>query len=73
MDIPTIIGEVSGWSDDDRRRLADALLDTLDDWSPADLTSGQKEELQRRTAELDANPANVLTWDQIKAHVKRGA
>ena len=73
MDIPTILGEVSGWSDDERRELANALLDTLGDWSPAELTPGQKDELDRRMAELDANPNNVLTWEQIKAHVKRVA
>lgn len=29
-----------------------------------------QEDLQRRVADLDANPANVLTWEQIKANAK---
>jgi putative addiction module component (TIGR02574 family) len=73
MDIPTILGEVSGWSADDRQELANALLDSLENWSTNNLNLGQRKELRRRVAELDANPADVLSWDQIKAHVKRAA
>jgi len=36
------------------------------------LTEEQKKELDRRIADLDANPNNVLTWEQIKAHVRGG-
>ena len=35
------------------------------------LTEDQKELLGRRRADLDANPDNVLTWDEIKRHVRR--
>ncbi len=34
------------------------------------LTEDQKRLLDRRLAELDANPDNVLTWEQIKARVR---
>jgi putative addiction module component (TIGR02574 family) len=33
-------------------------------------TATQKLDLQRRLADLDANPSNVLTWEEIKARVK---
>jgi putative addiction module component (TIGR02574 family) len=34
------------------------------------LTEEQKSTLDHRIAELEANPSNVLTWEQIKAHVQ---
>jgi putative addiction module component (TIGR02574 family) len=34
------------------------------------LTQAQKAELDRRMADLDAHPENVLTWEQIQAHVR---
>lgn len=35
------------------------------------LTAEQSTELSRRDAELDANPAIALTWDQIRSSVER--
>ncbi len=35
-----------------------------------DLTAAQKEELDRRIADLDVHPENVLTWDEIKARAR---
>jgi putative addiction module component (TIGR02574 family) len=37
-----------------------------------DLTDAQRQELDRRIARLDADPGNVLTWDEIKASVWEG-
>ena len=34
------------------------------------LTQSQKNELDRRIADLDANPSNVLTWEEIKTQVR---
>jgi putative addiction module component (TIGR02574 family) len=34
------------------------------------LTEAQLDTLDRRIAELDANPDNVLTWEEIKARVR---
>ena len=35
-----------------------------------ELTTEQKRELDRRIADLDAQPDNVLTWEEIKARVR---
>ena len=37
-----------------------------------EVTEAQKRDLDRRIAELDANPENVLTWEQIKESILRG-
>jgi len=34
------------------------------------LTETQKRDFDRRIAELEANPENVFTWKEIKAHVR---
>jgi putative addiction module component (TIGR02574 family) len=34
------------------------------------LPEDAKEMLDRRLADLDSNPENVLTWEEIKAHVR---
>jgi putative addiction module component (TIGR02574 family) len=39
--------------------------------APPDLTECQKKDLTRRLAELDADPNNVLTWEEIKAYINR--
>ena len=35
-----------------------------------DLSDAQKQELDRRIADNDSNPDNVLTWEEIKASIK---
>jgi putative addiction module component (TIGR02574 family) len=39
-------------------------------WQPQ-LTAEQKAELDRRLAAYHAAPANVLTWEQVVAHLGR--
>ncbi len=36
------------------------------------LTEAEKQLLDRRLADLDANPNNVLTWEEIKARIRSG-
>ncbi len=38
--------------------------------TPLPLTEVQKRLLDQRLADLDANPGNVLTWEEIKARVR---
>lgn len=56
---------------EDRLALLDEIWGSLAEaleLSP--LTEKEKHLLDCRRAELDANPGNVLTWGQIKAHVQ---
>jgi putative addiction module component (TIGR02574 family) len=57
---------------DERIEIAQMLWDSIAAEDPVeDLTEEEKSELDRRIAELDANPENVLTWEQIKASVQK--
>jgi putative addiction module component (TIGR02574 family) len=71
MNIPATLVEIAGLPVSERIRLVQAIWDTiaLEEAFP-DLTEKQKQDLDRRVAELNANPDNVLTWEQIKAQVR---
>jgi putative addiction module component (TIGR02574 family) len=57
-------------SPDDRLALLQEIWDSLDASEQPPLAEEQKQLLDRRIADLDANPGNVLTWEEIKAHVR---
>jgi putative addiction module component (TIGR02574 family) len=62
---------IDRWSVADRLALVQEIWDSITA-TPEEvpLTEAQRHELDRRLAELDANPANVLTWEEIKTHVR---
>lgn len=63
--------DVTAMTIDERIALVQAIWDSIAaETDPIHLTEPQKRELDRRIAELDANPRNVLTWEEIKAHVR---
>ncbi len=71
MNVSATLTEIKSMSVDDRIHLIQAIWETIvEDQAPPELSEAQKKELSRRIAELDADPNNVLTWEQIKAHVK---
>lgn len=58
-------------SPEQRVALAMEIWESLGEARPqARLTAEQRAELARRDAELDANPAIALTWEQIRASVE---
>ncbi len=72
MDLPTTLSQITALSLEERLWLVQAIWDSIPpEQIPVDLSEDQKRMLDRRRAELDANPDNVLTWEQIKAHVLR--
>jgi putative addiction module component (TIGR02574 family) len=55
----------------DRLALVQEIWDSIADTpEQIPLTDAQKQVLDRRCADLDASPNNVLTWDQIREHVR---
>ena len=72
MGLSSALAEIPTMNVEDRLRLIQAVWDSLvDEDAPIELSEAQKSDLQRRCAELDTSPENVLTWEQIKAHIKR--
>jgi putative addiction module component (TIGR02574 family) len=72
MDLKAVLTEVQGWPPEDRLRLIEEVWDGLaEEGYQPELTGELKDLLDSRLAALDADPGNVLTWDEIKAYVRR--
>ncbi len=71
MDITTTLNQIIELSIQDRIRLVQAILDSIAaEQDYLDLTDTQKQELDRRIDDYEANPDKVLTWEEVKASVK---
>ena len=68
MDLKTVLTETESWPVEDRIRLLYELWDRLVDrgYEP-ELTEELKAELDRRLAEDDAAPDDVVSWEEVKA------
>ncbi|QEH38943.1 Putative addiction module component [Aquisphaera giovannonii] len=72
MDLESVLLEVQSWPPEDRLRLIERVWDGLSDQAEEpELTEELKSLLDRRLAALDSDPENVLTWDDIRAYVRR--
>ena len=55
----------------DRVAVVNALLDSVaTDYVPSTLTEAQLRELDRRIADDDANPDEVIPWEEVKAKAR---
>ena len=71
MDFTATLNQIVALSIQDRIRLVQAILDSIAaEQVHPDLTEFQKQELDRRINDSEANPDNVLTWEEVKASVK---
>jgi putative addiction module component (TIGR02574 family) len=71
MNITNTLNEIAALSIEERINLVQEIWDTIAaDQACVDLTDVQKQELERRTADYEANPDNVMTWKEVKASIK---
>ncbi|MEH2162287.1 MAG: addiction module protein [Nostoc sp.] len=71
MDITATLNEIATLSVEDRICIVQAIWDSIAaEQVYPDLSDAQKQELDRRIADSDSNPDNVLTWKEIKASIK---
>ena len=71
MDFTATLNQIVALSIQDRIRLVQAILESIAaEQVHPDLTEFQKQELDRRINDSEANPENVLTWEEVKASVK---
>jgi putative addiction module component (TIGR02574 family) len=68
MDFDTVLVEVDAWPIGERIRLLNELWDRLlDQGHEPELSDEMKAELDRRLAEDDAGPDDVVPWENVKA------
>ena len=71
MDFTATLNQIVALSIQDRIRLVQVILESIAaEQVHPDLTEFQKQELDRRINDSEANPENVLTWEEVKASVK---
>ena len=71
MSSATALKEMQNWSAEERLDLLFGLWDQLvqEGYKPG-MSTELKEEIDRRWANYQANPASGLTWEQVVAEVK---
>ncbi len=68
-----LVAEILGLPVADRVRLVEAIWDSISAVPEAlPLTEWQKEELDRRLADLEANPEAGSTLEEVFARIRRG-
>ena len=74
MDLQTVLTQVESWPPEDRLRLMERIWDGLigEGHDPA-LTEEQRAEIDRRLADDDAAPDDVVTWEEVKAEALKRA
>jgi putative addiction module component (TIGR02574 family) len=72
MTVAAALKEIEGFSRDEQLQVVHALWDRLVEsgWQPS-VTDSLQRELDRRIEDADNQPDDVLTWEQIEAHVRR--
>ena len=68
MDLQVVLDQVESWSVKDRLRLMERIWDgLLEPGLGTGLTAAQKAEIDRRLAEDDEAPDDVVSWEEVKA------
>jgi len=74
MDIAATLNEITALSVEERIQLVQAIWDSIAaEQTYPDLTTAQKQALDQRIEDTEANPDNVMTWDEVRASIKRQA
>ncbi len=72
IDMTATLNQIAAWPIDERLELVQQVWNHIadSDWQPS-LSEEQQRELDRRLSALEANPDDVITWDEIESHVRR--
>ncbi|WP_353931166.1 addiction module protein [Okeanomitos corallinicola TIOX110] len=71
MDISVALNEIKTLSIADRIRIVQDILESIAaEQAYPDLTTAQKRELDRRITDYEANPDDVMTWEEIKSSIR---
>jgi len=66
IDVENAIEEIKGLPVAERLRVVEAVWDSIaQDPAPPTLSPEQRAELDRRLDAYEANPEDVLTWDEV--------
>ena len=71
MDVAAVLKEISSWPVESQVKLVEGAWSQLADqgWEPG-FPPEHADELNRRLADLEANPGDYLTWDELRQKVR---
>ena len=61
--------DISSLTAEQKLRLIEELWDSLSD-DEIPITEAQKQELERRLADLESNPDKVVPWDEVRRRLQ---
>ena len=67
MDYATVLNAIQEWSIDEQRRLINDVCDGLEPERPPAMSEAKMREIDRRLAEHEANPDDVVPWEEVEA------
>jgi putative addiction module component (TIGR02574 family) len=74
MDLQSIITQVESWSVEDRLRLMEQIWEgLLNEGHEPGLTEEQRAEIDRRIAEDEAAPDDVVSWEEVRSDALKRA
>ena len=65
MDINETLSELTSLPVADRLRVVESLWDSIQSDTPVSLSPDQRDEIHRRIDAHEANPGELLTWNQV--------
>ena len=65
MDIQQTLSELTALPVPDRLHVLETLWDSIDAETPVELSPAEQSEINRRLDAHEANPDELLTWDQV--------
>ncbi|MFM6395934.1 MAG: addiction module protein [Planktothrix sp.] len=72
MDLTATLNQITSLSIVDRIQLVQAIWDSIAaEQTYLDLTDVEKQELDHRITAYESNPDDIMTWEDIKASIKR--
>ena len=72
MDITATLNEIAALKVEDRILLVQAIWDSIAaEEAYPELTDEQKQELDNRIAESDAESDNVMTWQEVRNSIRK--
>ena len=72
MDITATLNKIATLKVEDRIRLVQAIWDSIAaEQAYPELTDEEKQELDNRIAESDADSDNVMTWQEVRNSIRK--
>ena len=65
MNIEQTLSELSSLPVADRLRVVQSLWDSIESDTPVSISPQQRDEINHRIAAHEANPGELLTWDEV--------